>query len=315
MPASSFETNRLFFERVLEKGKLGHAYLFEGPAGSGKLDLALDLAQSLFCKPAGQGFKACGQCSSCRRIKSGHHPDLIQLATDQASLKVDAIRQLTSRLSKTAMEDQGMVVIIESAEKMTASASNALLKILEDPPPSTLFLLLTQAKNRILPTILSRCQVIHFQAKPVRARFERFSQVIENKNMALVLAYISPDIDQASSWAEDEDFIAMVDQVERFYHYIQERSDWAFPYIQMELAAYTDRDQQALILDLLLTFFRMDLYQKVQELDREDSMPGPLHLDGGQAIHHVLQAIRMFDSHVPFQAVLEHVCLVCQRLD
>ncbi len=160
-------------ERSIAEGRLSHAYLFVGARHIGKMTLALTLARALNCASE---EKPCGECSSCRRIISGNHPDvgIIQLAEtaeDQSSRKtisVDQIRDLQYSINLKPYENGYRMIIVDGAENMSAGAANALLKSLEEPPPSTVFILLAVEENLLLPTIHSRCQRLELEPMPVQ---------------------------------------------------------------------------------------------------------------------------------------------------
>lgn len=154
-------------KRSFSEGRLSHAYLFVGPKHVGKIMLSINLAQALNCLSED---RPCGECSPCRRIASGNYPDvqLIQLAQNQENeqvparkaISVNQIRDLQYNVNLKPYEGGYRVIIIDGAEYMSDGAANSLLKTLEEPPPSTVFILLTVDKGSLLPTILSRCQKI-----------------------------------------------------------------------------------------------------------------------------------------------------------
>lgn len=143
---------------------LAPAYLFAGPSGVGKRLVALCMAQHLLCDATEDA--PCGQCRHCVRIASGAHPDVFVVApADDSSseeIAIDQIRALQGSLQFHALEGARKVAIIDRADRMHPAAANACLKILEEPPSRTHFLLLSAAPHRLLPTIRSRCQTIHF---------------------------------------------------------------------------------------------------------------------------------------------------------
>lgn len=148
---------------MLEGGTLAHALLFAGGAGTGKLDFAHALSNRLLCDtPAGD--LACGQCKSCQLQKAGSHPDFKVLSPEDNSkvVKVDQIRALVDFINKKAQYSGYKVVIISPAETMNISASNALLKSLEEPGEKTVLLLLSHSPSRLMATIRSRCQKLAF---------------------------------------------------------------------------------------------------------------------------------------------------------
>jgi len=162
---------------LLSSGNLPHAFLFTGLDGIGKKTAAMAFAMAcnclelkLFSRPAsGSGFRPpainidpCGACRSCKKIISGHHPDIIVIAPAGDMIKVDQIRALSDRLTLKPYEASKRVVIICDAHKFNTEAANTLLKTLEEPPEHTLFVLTALQASDMLPTIISRCQQIRF---------------------------------------------------------------------------------------------------------------------------------------------------------
>lgn len=137
--------------------------IFEGDQGTGKAELALWFAKHQFCLNL-QEEMPCETCNNCLRITSKDHPDVVEIEPDGQSIKVDQIRALQSELTKSGFESAKKVVIIHQAEKMNMNSANSLLKFLEEPPANFMIILETQSLGKILPTIRSRCQIIHFQA-------------------------------------------------------------------------------------------------------------------------------------------------------
>ena len=153
-------------DRSLKSGKLSHAYLFVGPRHVGKMTLAINLAQALNC--LGEE-RPCGECSQCRRIGEGKHPD-VQVITVQSETKteigIDQIKELQHSSILPPYEGRHKVFIIEEAQRLSDEASNCLLKTLEEPPPGVLIILLAENERALLPTILSRCQIVELRPLP-----------------------------------------------------------------------------------------------------------------------------------------------------
>jgi len=147
--------------RALAGNRLAHAYLFSGPDGVGKTTTALALTAYLFCK-APKDERPCGLCSGCLKFSSGNHPDFLAIKPDGAAIKIDQVRALIKELSFSPFEGAMRVVLIEDVQTMTRNAANSLLKILEEPPPDNLLLLVASDSEPILSTIISRCQLIPF---------------------------------------------------------------------------------------------------------------------------------------------------------
>ena len=191
-------------QRSLAKGETGHAYLFSGPAGSGKRTLSLLFSQALNCLEAAP---PCGDCLSCRKSVSGNHPDLFRLVPQGASLKIEQIRDIKESLHYLPVEGQHKVCIMEDADLLTPPAANSLLKILEEPPTHLVFILLTARPWALLPTILSRCT--HFTLKPLQphemtALLEREGKLTGEQDILFLLSGGNPG--QALALAQQEDW-------------------------------------------------------------------------------------------------------------
>lgn len=150
-------------QRSLETGETGHAYLFSGPAGSGKRTLALLFAQALNCSSS---QPPCCQCLSCRKSEGGNHPDFYRLQPLGSSLKIEQLREIKESFYYYPVEGRYKICIIEDGDLLTAAAANSLLKILEEPPDRLVFIILTTRPWALLPTILSRC--LSFALKPLQ---------------------------------------------------------------------------------------------------------------------------------------------------
>ncbi len=151
--------------RALDDNRLPHALLFHGPVGVGKATCAGILAQALNCSVG--GFKdACGTCVSCRKMARGLHPDIIWMTPEGkgGQIKVERIRkEIIDKVGFRPYEGRRRVVMIDDAHRLNASAQNSLLKTLEEPPPSSLIVLVTPAPESLLPTVRSRCQPLRFR--------------------------------------------------------------------------------------------------------------------------------------------------------
>jgi len=149
--------------QALQRGS-AHAYLLHGPRGVGKTDAAYAFAAGLLCPDGG-----CCHCDHCRRARSGVHVDLETVAPDGSSILIDQIRQLTLDAAMRPYEAARRVYVILEAETMTEPAANAFLKTLEEPPSHARFVLVSSAPERLLPTVVSRCQRVPFFRTPAKA--------------------------------------------------------------------------------------------------------------------------------------------------
>ncbi len=146
---------------ALSGGRMSHAYLFSGPRGTGKTSTARILAKAVNCLSQGNG-EPCNTCSMCQAITEARALDVIEI--DAASnTGVDDIRSLREKVGYAPNQARYKVYIIDEVHMLSNSASNALLKTLEEPPPYVIFILATTEAHKILPTILSRCQRFDFR--------------------------------------------------------------------------------------------------------------------------------------------------------
>ena len=166
MRFDSFIGNRKIVERLrnkLHEDRFPHGVIFSGPEGVGKHTCAAMVAKTLNCTNAQPG-EFCDECSSCRKIESGIHPDVMTIALeDEASdIKIAQVRQILGLLDLHPLEGRCKVFIIDPADTLTSGAANALLKGLEEPPENSFFILITVNVHELLLTVRSRCQVYNF---------------------------------------------------------------------------------------------------------------------------------------------------------
>ncbi len=146
---------------ALSSGKISHAYLFSGPKGSGKTTVARLIAKAVNCKNPSL-FEPCNKCSSCKEINQGRAVDLIEI--DAASHRgIDEIRQLKEGIRFSPVKSKYKVFIIDESHQLTKDAANALLKTLEEPPSHAIFVLATTEPQKMISTIISRCQRFDFR--------------------------------------------------------------------------------------------------------------------------------------------------------
>ncbi|NTW06001.1 MAG: DNA polymerase III subunit delta' [Peptococcaceae bacterium] len=148
---------------AIEAQRVAHAHIFSGPKGVGKMTTALAFARALLCLSPIE-FDGCGKCNNCQRVELGSHPELMIIKPKGTSVKLLQIRDMSSGLQFGPKEGTWAVRIIDDADTMTPEAANSLLRILEEPLPGVVFILLTSRPQAVLPTVLSRCQQQHFQS-------------------------------------------------------------------------------------------------------------------------------------------------------
>jgi DNA polymerase-3 subunit delta' len=147
---------------LLRKGELPQSSLFSGPNGVGKKTVALLLAALANCRnPA--DYDLCGRCGSCIKAEAGNHPDILLFDAEQQKISIESMRRLSREAQYRPFEGNIRFFIIDEAERMSEEAANSILKTLEEPPETSKLVLVSAYPQRLLPTILSRCQVFPFQ--------------------------------------------------------------------------------------------------------------------------------------------------------
>ncbi len=158
-------------QQAINSGRVAHAYLITGAPGSGKRTLALAFAQALFCQE--RQDSACGECRNCNRISAGNHPDVTIIEPETGRLRINQIRGLRDKFALQAYEGGWKIGMVIDAETMTEPAANSLLKLLEEPSGQAVIMLLSTSPSMLLPTIVSRCQIIPMRRLP-RIRIASF---------------------------------------------------------------------------------------------------------------------------------------------
>ena len=183
--------------------QLSHAYVVEGSDQILLTEQAFLLSKTLLCSDKQTSItgigEPCGQCHSCKLFEANNHPDFLFTQAEKNSIGVDEIRQTSVFLTKTSQLSGAQVVLIENANSMTESASNALLKTLEEPTNNSYLLLLSNDKSRLLPTIRSRCQFLKLDAAPKQKLKQIYPDLAD-----YILGFGSASESNLKRWIETE---------------------------------------------------------------------------------------------------------------
>lgn len=287
-------------KKSIQHGRLAHAYLFEGDKGTGKDIMSKWLAKRLFCSNVVDN-EPCNVCNNCQRIEADEHPNVQVVAPDGQSIKVDQMRQLQQEFNKSGFEERQQFFVIREAEKMNVSAANSLLKFLEEPQGSFVAVLETAALGRILPTIQSRCQIIHFTPLKTDQLVAQLMAQHIGEESARLLASLTNSLEKAVEISENEWFNDAKEAVKKWYTYLEQHNWQAFVFVQKTLLPLAkEKEQQQMLLAMLIYFYR-------QRRDDQQTL-GAIE-KANRALELILNSQQKLRSNVAFQSVAEQLVI------
>ncbi len=201
-------------ENAIKEGRIHHAFLFAGPRGVGKTTCARILAKALNCNSSsGPVTRPCGECPSCVDISASRSMDVLEI--DGASNRgIDEVRELRDSAKYQAIRDRYRIFIIDEVHMLTTEAFNALLKILEEPPPHVFFMFATTEKHKVPATIASRCQVFDFKRISDTVLMQRLSHITREEKIDI--SDRSLEMITSASEGGLRDALGLLDQVVAF---------------------------------------------------------------------------------------------------
>lgn len=254
---------------ALSRQKLSHALLLCGPRGTERRETAIFIAQSLVCQHSEEGL-ACEECESCQRIAQGQYADLIVLDGADRSIKKDEILSLQEQFSKTALEGSGKkIYILDHAENATPEALNSLLKFLEEPQGSdTQAILIVENPDRLLPTVVSRCQQLPFRPLTQKQAQEMAKQAGLDETDCLLLSHLIRDPQRIQQAAEEESYQNGVQMMKRFVQEFTDHDQEVLLWIHGEYLTGKEKEKDRRtfrwFLDCLLVFYRLAAAKQTQ---------------------------------------------------
>ncbi|MFL1696145.1 DNA polymerase III subunit delta' [Weissella kandleri] len=252
-------------QKAVASQQLAHAFLFAGPNGQGQAAVASWLAMRLMCENPMANGDPDGTCSQCQRISQHEHPDVIEVHPDGLSIKIDQIRYLQDEFTKTAVEGAQKIFIIYEADKMTDNAANGLLKFIEEPHGQQTAILMVENPKQLLPTIVSRTQVIEFhQMQPKAYQQQLLNQGFTEYETPLVMA-LTDSLSMAKTWLEDDWFKLSQEAVVKLVTQILILDPEAFNSVQMEFMPLAkERERQGVLIAMLAAAWRDVVMMKIQ---------------------------------------------------
>ncbi|MFZ5968646.1 MAG: DNA polymerase III subunit delta' [Bacillota bacterium] len=312
-----------FLDGAIHRGKIAHAYVFDGPKGIGKMNTALAFAKAIECKNY-QG-EACNVCSSCIKFHGNNHPDITIIEPDGQSIKNKQIEEFQQDLLLKPYESQKKIYIVNQADEMTVSAQNRLLKTLEEPPEYAVIILISTNFNRFLPTIRSRCQILKFHRVGEKEiiTYLRDKHHITGEEAKLLAAFSDGIPQKALDLKNAEDFIKRREVTIEVIDQLLKKD--SFQIFSMFDFFQQYKDDITEILDFMIAWFRDILFLSglqaedyLINLDRKSQLERHSRTISYDKISNVIEIIEKtkkdIRSNVNFQLAIEIMLLSIQEV-
>jgi DNA polymerase-3 subunit delta' len=239
-------------ENSIRKDRLSHAYLFEGEKGTKKFEFGLYFAMRLLCT---EENKPCGKCHNCRRIQHFTHPNVYVIEPVKNMIKKQQIQDLQNEFNKTSVEPGPKVYIIRSIDQIHVSAANSLLKFLEEPHPNIYAVLTTENINKILPTIISRSQVIQFTSLSSKIVYEELVEEGYPEEMSHIISNLTSATGEAFDIASNEFFADIIVLVKDIFRLLVTREEPLVIYFNENSSIiYQDQELNDLFISSLMIY-------------------------------------------------------------
>ena len=243
-------------ENSIKNNRLSHAYLFAGPEGTYKKEMAYHFALSLYCKEE----VPCYKCPACMQILENKHLNVTYIAPLGQGVKKEQIMALQDEFSKTSLVEGARVYIIDEADTMSVSAANSLLKFIEEPVnEETYGILITKHKDNILPTIISRSMVVKFDELDKSIIKKELATTVEDKLLIDSISSLTGNIVDATEMLKNDGFVKLVSVFASFVEQLNKKNPLVLFY-RANIDVLSNRDKLRLFLTLLECFYR-DIYE------------------------------------------------------
>lgn len=309
-------------KKAIENDQLFHCYLFTGEESIGKKLVALYFAKTLLCKKG--GTEPCNSCNSCLKFDNMNHPDLKFIEPEKSLIKKEIIDNIIKTINVSPLESKRKIIIIDDCDKMGMEAQNALLKTLEEPPSYINMILITSNTKALIPTILSRSQIVKFH--PVRSEIIKqliVAQYGKSEEEASFIAHFTRgSIGKSIDLCETEDFFERRDKTINIIHNIV--SGDRLNIINSVDYFLENKEYIHEIVDIILYWFRdLMIYKEVGSsqliLNRDKiqllSNESFLDIDKiNDIIDNVMETKKLIDSNVNYQLAIEAMLLNMQEV-
>ncbi len=253
-------------ENSIKTNRLSHAYLFEGEKGTRKFDTALYFAQLLLCK---NDEKPCGECHNCRRINHRTHPNVYVIEPENNQIRKRQIVELQAEFNKTSIEPGPKVYIIKDIDTINVQAANSLLKFYEEPHPNIHAILTTSNINRILPTIISRSQVVQFNSVSNQVIEEELNEMGYADQTSRIVSRLTNSANDAVEIASGDFFLDIVELVIDIYKLLDSKEEPLLIYFNDNSSIiYQDNLYSQLFLSIMILFQKDLINHKIEHYSK-----------------------------------------------
>lgn len=282
---STAKVNQDRLNRMIQSDRLSHAFIFTGDDSQGKKEVIDWLACRLFCSQENQD-KPCFHCDCCRRIMNHDFPDIHRVEPTGKTIKVEQIEGLKKQLSLSSMEGQYQLCIIEKAETMTETASNQLLKFIEEPQTPLVFILVTNNEEQLLSTIISRCQRLSFTTQ-----YDRQATGID-----AVIPYMQ------NEFAIDDEYVSqcLYQTASEWYQLLIAHNAMAFIFVQTTILKQIDTYKKDYPYSADAFLMMVMILAKTHYIQTKNDA-------SRQLLNYIEEAKEKLRYHVNLQAVLEQI--------
>ncbi|GFN35719.1 DNA polymerase III subunit delta' [Tepidimicrobium xylanilyticum] len=308
-------------KNAIKEEHLSHCYLFEGENSIGKKKVALAFAKTLLCK--GEGLEPCNRCRSCLKFNSWNHPDLMFIKPENGLIKKKVIDDLIKDLSKAPFESKRRIIIIDDSHEIGIEGQNALLKTLEEPPSYINIILITSNSNNLIPTILSRCEIVKFSPveshKIIDLLTKKYGKSLEEANF--IANFTKGSIGKSIEICESDSFFEKRDEIIEIIVNIL-TGDKVRIFNSMDFFL-ENKDNYQELLDIILYWFRdLIIYKQTRDLNlilNRDKLPTlskapDLKLDRiNDIIDSIIETKQNIDRNVNYQLAIEIMLLRIQE--
>jgi DNA polymerase-3 subunit delta' len=253
-------------ENSIKMNRLSHAYLFEGEAGTKKFETAIYFAQLLLCK---NEEKPCGICSNCKRIKNMIHPNVYIVEPDNNIIRKKQIVELQNEFAKTSVEPGKKIYIIKNIDQINVQAANSLLKFLEEPHPNIHAILTSSNIQKILPTIISRSQVVQFSSVSNEIIEIELLEMGYPELSAKIVSRLTNSANEAVEIASSDFFLDLVEKVKDINNILATKEEPLVIYFNENSSIiFQDKEIIKLFLQILITYQKDLIYHKIENYSK-----------------------------------------------